>query len=229
MDFAHIPNIKVTTFKKSQLEQSLLQDKFKIALFLVVDLMKINNNIILEKIKSCGKCHDFAALTIYCLSCHKFLSYSVMAHVRWMNWFLFAIACSVHVVVYQLRSAVDSERFDTVLQNISVFIDLVHMFITAIDILNIRDERLEDNNWSARGIFYFRGVCGELTKLLLLLLLMILWMTLTPPWMSNFGYYEYLLGCFVIGFFVHLIIMYFPALSDVEKVKTKNRKKMKKH
>lgn len=183
---------------------------------------------ILQKLKNCGKCHDFAALTIYYLSCHKFLSYSVMAYVRWMNWIVFASACICHCIIYELRHDIALSRADSLLQNISMFIDALHILITVIDVLNIRDERLEDNNWSARDIFYLRGFCGELIKLLVLLVFMAIWITIAPPQLRHFGYYGYLLGCFVIGFFVHLVVMFSSKFSDVKNVKIKSLKKHKK-
>jgi len=50
---------------------------------------------------NCGKCHDFAAITLYSLSCHKFLTYS-MVYVRWMSWIVLAVAVLIHEFLYYI-------------------------------------------------------------------------------------------------------------------------------
>jgi hypothetical protein len=72
--------------------------------------------------------HDYAAITLYSLSCHKFLIYSSMAYVRWMNWSVLVLAVSFHglpfLMVNYAMIHVTKAQLDLVLLEISIIIDV---------------------------------------------------------------------------------------------------------
>lgn len=56
---------------------------------------QIADNEILQLLRTCGKCHNWALITIYEISAHKFLSLTILSPFRWDVWILlFAIAVS---------------------------------------------------------------------------------------------------------------------------------------
>ena len=167
---------------------------------------------ILKKLDN-GKCHDYAAITLYHLSCHKFLTYSVLAHARWMNWCVLALALVGHGLLYFIVSHpsihihATTEVVDTFLLGISIFVDILHMLITLVDVFNIIDERLEDNNSTvSTPVFLFRGMWMDSVKLCLQLIIVVAWLNLVPHYVRFYAFSLYLSVCFAIGFVVSIIV-----------------------
>ena len=111
---------------------------------------------ILQNLQLCGKCHDWAAASLYLISFNKFLSYSIISPLRWISWLLF---------VTSLLSCFTSG--DTYLM-----IDILHIGSTIFDTLNFSDIRLESNTSASKLIRSYRGYWfWEFFKLIVLLLI----------------------------------------------------------
>lgn len=168
-----------------------------------------NEEDIVKKL-DCGKCHDYTAITLYSLSCHKFLTYSVMAYVRWMSWLVMAIAMICHGLLYFIVNSAGftctTAQYDFVLHYLSAFIDILHMLITGIDIVNIIGERLEDTDESVSKVFKFRGFLSDALKFCLQLFIVLIYINRVSIDARFYAYYLYLFVCFVIGSVVSLIV-----------------------
>jgi len=174
---------------------------------------------LLQRLSACGKCHEWAAVAVYLLSTHKFLSYSSLAYVRWMNWICFVLAMILLYLRYFLNRFLKTDSnlpdnlndlvlcFDLILWAI---VDCAHMLITLLDILNFKASRLEDNALSSSKIFHHRGILLDTAKLIVLYSLVACWCYWGPSSALNFSYIVYLTVCFFVGLTVHLIVSNMP-------------------
>ena len=159
-----------------------------------------SDEAILKKM-NCGKCHDYAAITLYSLSCHKFLTYSAMVE---------ELVLICHGLLFLFLNCLGFQCTPSHLNKtclwISIFIDSLHMLITAIDILNIVDERLEDYTSYVSDFFNYRSKWMDVLKLFLQFILVWLWLSLVSSTVQLYSYYLYLVVCFLIETIVSGIV-----------------------
>ena len=203
-----------------------------------------DEDAILAKQK-CMKCHDWAARAIYSLSCHKFLAYSCMTYIRWTSWYVLAFALSIHYTLFIcMREMVIIKYpptdllliYNSMLEDIFVIVDCLHMLITGIDIINIYEDLLVDNSAQVKKLFKFKGTQMEVLKCTLLVIIVLVWVNAASSnnmygKLQFFGFYFYFAVCFVIGMIVHYVVTSSsstPAnISKSGKAKTKARRKPK--
>lgn len=144
-----------------------------------------------QRLEVCGKCHDWAVSAVYVLSCHKFLSYSVVSYVRWVSWVGCAILCAFCFG--------DSTNND---YKKGIFLsDLILQLITLLDILNMVKFKLEDDKVSA--YFNRSSVSFHILKLVVLCIFIGLLNQIVPIQVHYYGYLIYILICAICGFIVH--------------------------
>eukprot|EP01038_Epipyxis_sp_PR26KG_P017473 gene17473-24182_t len=101
---------------------------------------------ILQKLQACGKCHDWAVISLYLLSCNKFLTYAVLTPLRWTTWLTLGLGIICNVGY------------------------MAHLFITALDMVNLTEERLVSSSDAVRRYLIHRSSMWEYFKFSLLLL-----------------------------------------------------------
>ena len=194
--------------------------------------MEYTETTLMKKLDSCGKCHEWPAVAIYLLSTHKFLSYSSLAYVRCMNWACLGVSAVVltigfvmHTYGFPMIISVVNENLGefppkaaTVIGSINhvqksldlilwVIVDLVHMLITLLDILNLTQSRLEDNSRNYSKLFPHRGIFLEVGKFFALYTLVFAWCWFMPSNSQTFGYVMYLFICVIVGLSVRFILL----------------------
>jgi uncharacterized membrane protein YhaH (DUF805 family) len=87
-----------------------------------------------------------------------------------------------------------------------MIVDLIHMLITLLDILNLTQSRLEDNSRNYSKLFPYRGIFLEVGKYFALYALVFAWFWLMPSNSQTLGYVMYLFVCVIVGLSVHFII-----------------------
>lgn len=171
-----------------------------------------SEDAILERLKQCGKCQDWAAVAAYVLSCHKFLSYSCFIYLRWFTWIVFGVLSLLEViawlVVYRyitsdMSAALKVYEVKLVKLAAHTALNCGHMLLVAFDILNMRTERLEDNDSAVKKHFNFRGVWYDTLKLAVLTSLAFAWHAFIPPVVTEYDFFVYVLVCVITGQIVH--------------------------
>lgn len=163
---------------------------------------------ILERLAGCGKCQDWACVALYVLSCHKYLSYACVLHLRWLTWVCFAFVLGVKIMVVYLKNVLggDADHNSNVLNGVSyVFLTMAHMSLTTFDIINIRRNRLQGNDTAVLSHFRWRGVFFEFLKFTMLFVVLAVWTRWVPQRVSEWDYFIYFFLCILVGAAVHII------------------------
>ena len=142
-----------------------------------------------QRLEVCGKCHDWAVSVVYVLSCHKFLSYSVVSYVRWISWVGFAIFSA-----FWFGDATNDYMKGIFLS------DAILQVITLMDIINMVKFRLEDDKASEH---FKRRSYLNILKLIVLCTVIWLLKSSIPSQVQYYGYYLYLITCAICGFIIH--------------------------
>jgi hypothetical protein len=192
-----------------------------------------NNNVLQERLQTCGKCQDWATVAIYLLSCHKYLSFSCINPFRWLSMILFGsfIFAKVldHVILKRLQQylviflarlielGIPNEDIEFLTVYIIPMVEfaeiylhvaliLFQMGLVAFDIVNLKEERLEDNDDVAKECFKLRGFYFETVKLILLIVLASSWHLHVPYLVMEYDFLVYVLTCLIVGRIVNFII-----------------------
>lgn len=120
------------------------------------------------------------------LSCHRFLSYSAVSHMRWISW----VGCGMFSAFWFGDKTKDYMK--------GIFLsDTILQVITLLDIVNLKkfkleDFRLEDGN----GFTHFnQSYSFNIFKLIVLSTLIWLLNSKIPIQMHYYGYFMYLMMC----------------------------------
>ena len=79
----------------------------------------------MQKLQACGKCHDWAVVSLYLLSYNKFLIYSVLTPLRWSTWWT-TFGINIFVMVLQEPSTYN-------LMNFFLIVDAIHLSRTIVE------------------------------------------------------------------------------------------------
>jgi hypothetical protein len=153
-------------------------------------------------------------VAIHLLSCHKYLSYFCMNLFRWLTMLHFGFFLFLTVfdhfllkqVIGQTKESHTISMVEFAEQFLHVKLLLFHMGLVALDILNLKKERLEDNDEVVKKCFKLRGFYFESVKLILLLVLAYSWHSHVPSAVLEYDFLVYLLTCLIVGRRVNFII-----------------------
>jgi hypothetical protein len=166
-----------------------------------------DDNVFQQRLQTCGKCQDCATVAIHLLSCHKYLSYSCMNLFRWLTMLHFGFFLFLKVfnhfllkqMILEFEKNESPELFTVYLsmvefaeQFLHVTLILFHMGLVALDILNLKEERLEDNDEVVKKCFKLRGFYFESVKLILLIVLAYSWHSHVPSEVLEYDFLVYL-------------------------------------
>ena len=167
-----------------------LQAKMYYSPCVVFVIPKFESTNLKQRLELCGKCQDWAVSAVYVLSCHKFLSYSVVAHVRWLSW----VGCGM------LCTFVYGDRGNNI-SNGLVLSDCILQLITLVDVENLKKHFKFDDG---KAFSHLQRASYHDT-LKLVVLCASIWFSgpFVPAKMHYFGYPMYLIICAACGVFVH--------------------------
>jgi hypothetical protein len=184
-----------------------------------------NDNVLQDRLQTCGKCQDWATVAITLLSCHKYLSYSCINLFRWLTMIHFGFFILLKVfdhlylksiqqfLVILLTRLIEDGASKEAIEFLTVYIIpmaesaeiclhvaivLFHMGFVAFDILNLKEERLEDNDVVVKKCFKLRGYYFERVKLVLFLVLACAWHLLVPSVVLEYDLLVYVFTCLVV-------------------------------
>ena len=141
---------------------------------------------LMQKLQACGKCHDWAVVSLYLLSYNKFLTYSVLTPLRWTTWIIFGFNI--------LTICIYTSHYDYIV------VDCMYLLCTIVDVLNLTEERLTASNKEQN-----RGSWWDHSKLVALGLLS--WMFCQAQWnLANWGFIFFVGTSTCLCVLVHLIL-----------------------
>eukprot|EP01089_Gocevia_fonbrunei_P016101 TRINITY_DN4917_c0_g1_i2.p1 TRINITY_DN4917_c0_g1~~TRINITY_DN4917_c0_g1_i2.p1 ORF type:complete len:250 (-),score=6.70 TRINITY_DN4917_c0_g1_i2:121-870(-) len=153
------------------------------------EVLPIRPNSTLEKfLEACGRCHQYAIITCYELSCDKFFGTALFLFLRFDVWYLLGFYIM--------------DAFVCITLGVDIFgygLDLMFMLITLVETWNLSSEQFEIHRIKRcnEGI----GTTREIMKLLLLLLVWYLYVFYSPSLVWHFPVVQFfLLNAFI--FFV---------------------------
>lgn len=162
----------------------------------------IDDATILQRLDLSGLCHDWAGNNVHTLS-DKFMSYSLIAWLRWLNW--------IGAAVFFLLALVGG------LPCARAAVDVLAIFFTLLDVVNLQANQLDANRKQAAVGDLTRSCAAEALKLALhialFLALGLLWQT---SFWKFFEFHIYLLVSYLLSTFLHFV--YFPARRQCGKV-----------
>ena len=160
----------------------------------------IGTEILEQRLQTCGKCHDWAVTAIYVLSCHKFLSYSIVSYVRWLTW----VGCVILALL--LKILADFQHSSAETQSYLVaFCDCILMSVTLLDVINLVEFKLEENHCKVRKVFY-RDCCVQIAKLFIMcIFVIVIQKSSLYVIVSRYGYFVYIGVCLLCSAVVHSI------------------------
>ena len=165
----------------------------------------IDDATILQRLDLSGRCHDWAGNSVYTLSADKFMSYSLIAWLRWLNW--------IGAAVFFLLALVGG------LPCARAAVDVLAISFTLLDVVNLRANQLAANRKQAAVGDFTRSCAAELLKLALhvalFLALSLLW---RASFWKFFEFHIYLLVSYLLSTFLHFV--YFPARLQSRNVRT---------
>jgi len=158
----------------------------------------ISASVLQQRLEACGKCHDWAVTAVYVLSCHKFLSYSVVSFLRWLTW----VGCVILATV--MISLADYSPAETQSKHVALC-DCILMSITLLDVINMIEFKLEDNDYKVRQVFY-RDCYMQTVKLFMMCsFVLIIQKSSLHTIISRYGYFVYIGVCLFCSAIVHSI------------------------
>jgi hypothetical protein len=152
-----------------------------------------NETEIVKKLETSGKCHDWAAVSLYLISYHKFLTYSLVTPLRWTTWLTVAMWLMFKLV------GITNEQL--------LLIDDFYIFFTIIDCLNFPAERLVKNSNQSKSVIPYRGLSWELLKFVVTWAFMYIYSTSKiSNFFAPYGYVCYVLISAILCICVHFIL-----------------------
>lgn len=100
----------------------------------------LSDNDILKMLESCGRCHNWALITLYETSSDKFLSMATLSFLRWDVWVILS-ACFVCFI-----SAAAHGGFLLALNTCGMLCEFAFLILAIIDSLNMNVARLQTNS-----------------------------------------------------------------------------------
>jgi len=148
-----------------------------------------------------GRCHDWAG-NVHTLS-DKFMSYSLIAWLRWLNW--------IGAAVFFLLALVGG------LPCARAAVDVLAISFTLLDVVNLRANQLDSNCKQAAVGDFTRSCAAEALKLALhIALFLALGLLWQMSFWKFFEFHIYLLVSYLLSTFLHVV--YFPARRQSGKV-----------
>jgi hypothetical protein len=95
-------------------------------------------------------------------------------------------------------------EFDELFLHVALI--LFHMGLVAFDIVNLKEERLEDNHEDVKKCFKLRGFYFETVKLILFIVLAHSWHVHVPSAVREYDVLVYGLTCLIVGRIVNFIV-----------------------
>ena len=160
----------------------------------------IDASILEQRLEACGKCHDWAVTAIYVLSCHKFLSYSLVSFVRWLTW----VGCVILALMMKMMADFHLSSAETQLYLVS-FCDCILMSVTLLDVINTIEFKLDDNDYKVRKVFY-RDFYVQIVKLFMICsIVIVIQKSSLHDIVSRYGYFVYIGVCLFCSAIVYPI------------------------
>ena len=156
----------------------------------------IGTSIHEQRLEVCVKKHDWAVTAIYVLSCHKFLSYSIVSFVRKLTW---AGCVNLAISIHLLAEFESSETHS----HLVTLCDCTLMSITLFDVINSVEFKVEDNDDEVHTVFS-RNCYVKIVKLFIMCTFVIL-IQKSPLYdvVSRYGYFVYIGVCLLCAAVVH--------------------------
>lgn len=157
--------------------------------------VQMREDTLLKRLELSGRCHDWAGLSIYALSANKFMSYGLVAWMRWLNW----IALLVWVAFV----------LSTSLSTAQIVIDCFVAASTLLDASNLNTAMIKETNNAKQKIPFWLEVieAGGLAGLLTL------GNVFAPNWMVLFEFVAFLFTSFALSSILHWYV--FPRIRTV--------------
>lgn len=95
---------------------------------------------ILQLLESCGRCHNWALITIYEMATDKFLSFSMLSFLRWDVWALVGMS-----MVFGTKVCFPNGLFGGFRDEIGDLMDVGFLILSVVDGFNMRNARLIAN------------------------------------------------------------------------------------
>jgi hypothetical protein len=160
----------------------------------------IGMDIVQPRLEADGRYHDWAIAAIDVLSCHKFLSYSIVSFARKLTF----IGC---IYIGSLKMMETEFHLHAVLTQ-SYFSDSCDCFlisVTLLDTINSIDFKLDDSDQKVRRVFD-RGIHMKVAKLVIICVLVAsIRKSSYYGIISRYGYLFYIGVCMLCAAMVHLI------------------------
>lgn len=141
----------------------------------------------------------------YILSCPKYLSYSCTLYLRTLTWMGFATVALIHFSMFDIARYVQV-GMEMVRWKWNLIASLVHMGLLFFDMLNLKKDRIEDNDRAVSLHLKHRGQWLEVSKFAMLIGMSLLWCTYVPGIVTQYAFYLYLSMCVIVGYVVHYVI-----------------------
>lgn len=156
----------------------------------------MSEEIMLQKLTTRRKCNNWTGSGS--LTCHNFLSYSCLMHMRLQTWVLIVLNLLIHGIYCTTACSIKSpdDRTDLILGEylrvLWMVLDFTHMLLSVFDIINLRSDKLEDFPRQ-------KADRSEFVKLFLLAGLTFAWIRWADQRAKYFGMYIYLVVCSVVA------------------------------
>jgi hypothetical protein len=169
---------------------------------------RTNDDTILQRLNSGGKCHDWAATAIYYLSADKFMSHSLVMCFRWTTWVTLLFAFFLSAIIKGTGVQV------------GMFCELSLIFVNLMDAANIRMEQLSLSSTEMKKVATHRKYL-DILKFVGVVSLLFLFDTYTylGGSMRCWQYVIYLAVTFLIALAVHFILEEYNEPSNEDTIK----------
>ena len=160
---------------------------------------------LIENLKLGGENHNWSIVAVYLLSQDKFLSYSMVSYLRWLNWGCLAINMTTYLMYLIAIKQFPEERDINILnyfQSMFYMIsELMHIAIVILDKCNLYQSQIDVNEKKSD-----QSVTTQVCKTLLLFVLLILYIKFGLESIKYLGYLVYFLTCIIVGLVVNELL-----------------------
>jgi hypothetical protein len=159
-----------------------------------VAFASIDDTTILQCLALSGRCHDWAGNSVYTLSADKFMSYSLIAWLRWLNWIGAAV-----FFVFALGGGLPFAR---------AAVDVLAISFALLDAVNLRANQLDANRGQAAVRGFKLSIASELLKVSLHATLFIAsGYVLRASVFKFFEFHIYLVISYLLSTFLHYVFL----------------------
>lgn len=138
-----------------------------------------------QRLPQSGRCHDWAAVTLYSISYDKFLTLSCLSWLRWLTWISFGVGILIHVFVPMAPREIGGYTLEALMLGTTVF-----------DLGNLREKDLKQNRVKTsqlRGPFWY-----DFTKFVCTAILLgVYFYSGMSRWTRSFEFYAFVFFSFL--------------------------------